>query len=305
MKVLVFINLLSGVADGSIYDFMRVFARAEDEIVLRYAGEGSNFDELLSDTAEFDAVVACGGDGTVASVLYATRNSGTPVLPFPAGTANLLTMNLRSPTEAPALAKLLREGKHLDFDLCEFECENYKRGYTIMAGCGYDATIMHMAAQNKKTLGAFAYFHAAFANPTPQCSQFTLWLDGKKVECKGVGVLCMNFSMIQGEISLARKDNSPRDGLLDVLVLATDTAWNLLPAFVGASLDKSGKAQESSNVLTYYQASEVRIEADPALMMQYDGEPLEAWTPLTCRILPSAATIIVSDECYEHFTEDK
>mgnify|MGYP000632891847 CR=1 FL=1 len=40
---------------------------------------------LLDDAASYDAVVASGGDGTVATVNYLLANTGVPVLPFPAG----------------------------------------------------------------------------------------------------------------------------------------------------------------------------------------------------------------------------
>ena len=300
MKLLVFANLSSGIADGAIYDFVRSFARAGDEVVLRFADRSSDFDELLSDAADFDAVVAAGGDGTVASVCYHLHDTGVPILPFPAGTANLLTQNIYSPVETPALAKLLREGHRVDFDMGELEFPQGKRGFSMMAGCGYDAAIMKDAQANKKRLGPFAYFHAAFSNPNPQVSQFTLDIDGEVVHTQGVGVLVVNFSKIQGDISLALK-NRPRDGMLDVIVLATDTAWNLLPTFLGASIDRSGKPLAESNVLSFFRGQTIRVQADPPLQCQYDGEPLNMETPFIARALPGSVRLIVGDSAYEEF----
>ena len=112
----------------------------------------------------------------------------------------------------------------------------------------------------------------------------------------------MNFSKIQGDISLALK-NRPRDGMLDVIVLATDTAWNLLPTFRGASIDRSGKPLVESNVLSFYRGREVHVQADPPLRCQYDGEPLDAYTPFTARALPGSVCLVVGDAAYEEFTE--
>ena len=39
-----------------------------------------------------DLMVVAGGDGTVASAAYLLAETGIPLLPFPAGTANLLAM---------------------------------------------------------------------------------------------------------------------------------------------------------------------------------------------------------------------
>jgi diacylglycerol kinase family enzyme len=37
----------------------------------------------------------------------------------------------------------------------------------------------------------------------------------------------------------------------------------------------------------------VRVTAEPALRMQYDGEVVEAQTPFTARVLPRAATLLL------------
>ena len=152
MKVLIINNLASGYREGSIYDFMRSFVEDGDEVCLRFRTKG------LPSTASrrcdsFDVVVASGGDGTIASVAYRLRNNRSPLLPYPAGTANLLSLNLLGPNEPHALAKLARSGKVLEFDMGEIGFDSKKRGFMIMAGAGYDAAIMESAAPNKKLFG--------------------------------------------------------------------------------------------------------------------------------------------------------
>lgn len=300
VKLLILNNLASGYGEGSIYDFVRSFARAEDEIVFRCADESTDFSKLLADAQDFDLVVAAGGDGTVTSVCYLLRNTGIPILPFPSGTANLLAQNIWSPTEPHALAKLAREGKTLDFDMGEIDFDNQQYGFSMMAGCGYDAAIMKDARSDKKRLGPAAYFKAAFSNPNPQISHFTIDVDGTTVEHDGVGVLFMNFSKIQFDISIA-KMNQPRDGMLDLLVLTTKSAWDLLPPVMGAAIDHSGTPLEQSDALKYYQGKEIKVTADPPLSVQYDGEPMALESPFIARALPGATHLIVSDEGYREF----
>ncbi|MFR7493301.1 MAG: diacylglycerol/lipid kinase family protein [Adlercreutzia sp.] len=103
MKLLIVNNLASGFRDGAIYDFMRAFASDGDEICVRCTDGNTDLADFLRDAENFDAVVAAGGDGTVASVAYLLAETGIPLLPFPAGTANLLAMNLASPAEPHAL----------------------------------------------------------------------------------------------------------------------------------------------------------------------------------------------------------
>ena len=169
-----------------------------------------------------------------------------------------------------------------------------------MAGAGYDATIMENAAPNKRLLGPMAYFLAAGTNILPQHSRITLTVDGKTVETEGLGVLLINFSKIQFDISVTHS-NQPRDGVLDVAVLKAKNAVELLPSVFAAMLDRDGNYPGRGEALDIYSGREIRVEADPSFEVQYDGEATKLTTPLTARILPGATRIIVSDECYSLF----
>ena len=301
MKLLVINNLASGYREGAIYDFVRSFALDGDEITLRCTDGTTDLRLFLHDAEEYDVVVASGGDGTVSAVTYLLAETGIPVLPFPAGTANLLAMNLASPSEPHALAQMTRAGTLLDFDMGEIELADGERmGFMIMAGAGYDATIMKGAAAGKKILGPMAYFTSAVANATPQHADFTLTIDGKVVKSSGVGVLIVNFSKIQFDLSVVH-ENQPRDGAFDVVVLNTKDAFGLLPALMACILDRSGEFPERSDALEIHRGTEITVDADPALLVQYDGEVTNLKTPFTVRMLPKAARLIVSDEAKKIF----
>lgn len=300
MKVLVIHNLLSGYGDGAIYDFIRTYIEDGDEISIRAFGGNTSFHSLLHDANDFDFVVACGGDGTIAAISYELRNTNIPILPFPAGTANLLALNLFSPNEPHALCKVVDEGLTLNFDIGEIENSDIKCGFTLMAGCGYDQTIMRDAKKHKQLLGDIAYFEAAFANPKPQVSHFKISIDDKLIECDGIGVVVANFSKIQFDLTVSDQ-NLPRDGMLNVVVLKTKNALELLPVFMAKVVDHTGELAKKMNSLELYRGREIHIDADPAMLLQYDGEATEIKTPLTLRCLPQATRFIVSEECIKEF----
>ena len=302
MKLLVINNLASGFGEGSVYDFIRSFARDGDEVCVRSTDGTTDVRDLLGDAEAFDAVVASGGDGTVATVSYRLANTGVPILPFPAGTANLLAANLASPMEPHALAKLVREERTLDFDLGEIEVDGHRVGFGIMAGAGYDAAIMHGAAPAKRLLGPMAYFSAALANPLPQTSRFKLDLDGEHVESEGLGILLVNFSKIQFDITVTH-DNEPRDGVFDVVVLKAQNAFELIPALLAGLLDRGGDFPDRTGSLEIHRAREVRVEADPPMEVQYDGEATNLTTPFTAHIMRRAARFFVSEEGWDLFAE--
>ena len=289
MKLLVLNNLASGYGEGAIYDFVRSFAADGDEVCLRSTDGTTALESLIADARDFDAVIASGGDGTVTTTAYSLASTGIPVMPFPAGTANLLALNLAAPNEPHALAKMLRAGITLDFDMAEIEFraddgESAKKGFGIMAGAGYDAMIMKGAQPSKRLLGPMAYFSAALANPLPPTSKITLTLDGETVEEEGLGILIVNFSKIQFDISVTNK-NSPRDGLLDIVVLKAGNAFGLLPALFARAIDHEGNFKDSPETIETFQAREVVVEADPPMQIQYDGEVAKATTPFAARIL--------------------
>ena len=280
MKLLVINNLSSGFGEGAVYDFVRSFMQDGDEACLRSTDGTTGVSTLLDDAASFDAVIASGGDGTVATVSYMLADSGIPVLPFPAGTANLLALNLASPMEPHALAKMVREGRTLDFDLGEIEVEGRKFGFGIMAGAGYDAAIMHGAEAGKRLFGPMAYLSAAIANPMPQKSHFILDLDGERLESDGLGILLVNFSKIQFDITVTH-DNEPRDGEFNVVVLKAKTAFELIPAVLAGLLDRGGDFPDRTGALEIHRARTVRVEADPPMEVQYDGEATRLMTPFS------------------------
>lgn len=303
MKLLVINNLTSGFGEGAIYDFIRAIIADGDEICIRSTDGTTDVGALLDHAETFDAVVASGGDGTVATVSYFLANTGIPILPFPAGTANLLALNLASPLEPHALAKLIREQRTLDFDLGEIEAAGKRFGFGIMAGAGYDATIMHGAESSKRLLGPMAYFSAALANPLPQTSHFTLTLDGKTIESEGLGILLVNFSKIQFDITVTH-ENAPRDGVFDVVILKAQNAFELIPAVVAGLLDRGGDFPDRTDSLELHRARRVHVEADPPMEVQYDGEVTPFTTPFSAHIMRHAARFFVSEEGYDLFLGD-
>lgn len=300
MKILIINNLSAGYRDGAIFDFIRALASTDNEIVLRSFTPATASRAQLRDAEQFDLVVASGGDGTVASIAYELRNTGIPVLPFPAGTSNALALNLFSPDEPHALAMLAHEGRVLDFDMGEIEAGGEKHGFSLVAGCGYDATIMDAAKDNKQLLGPMAYVQAAFANVNPQQARMKITANGKTVERDGVGVLISNFSKMQFDIALTH-ENLPRDGMLDVIILKTQNALGLIPSFITTLLDRGGGFPDRGDGVEIIRAPEVTVEANPSLLVQYDGEPSSLTTPFTARILPEATRYVVCQECYDHY----
>ena len=305
MRILVVVNTLSGGGDAGLYDYVRVLGTSGAEITLRFSDAETKLESLVCDAHSFDRVVAAGGDGTASAVCYALRDTGIPVLVYPAGTANLLAENLGMPVEPRHLADTTLNGQQVAFDLGELERPSLdgsapqRNGFAIMAGAGYDASIMVSAAPFKASMGAAAYLFAAVSNLTPTAAHFTVHLDGDAVVTDGIAVLIINFGKLQFDLPVAHGAD-PRDGLLQVAVIRTRNVVGLFPALI-ASL---AGAEEVPGI-DVYAAKCVDVVADPELPIQFDGEVAEAVTPFEARVLHHATTLLLPpDSPYAITPED-
>ena len=297
VKLLIINNLSSGYQDGAIYDYLRILASDGDELCLRCTDGTTPINSLLHDADSFDAIVAAGGDGTIAAISYELAYTEIPILPFPAGTGNLLATNLMSPLEPHSLVAMTKQMLTLDFDLGEIEAGGKTYGFGIMAGAGYDATIMHDAKPAKKTLGAIAYFQAAIANAMPQKSKIHLVIDGHTVESEGLGVLLVNFSRIQFDIPITHGADA-RDGEFEVVILKAENAFGLIPALVAGIMDRDGVHPDRTDSLEIHHGRTVAASADPPFQIQFDGELPNLTTPFKARVLDGAVRLIVTEATY-------
>lgn len=298
MRILVIVNPRSGGSDAGLYDFIRLLGVEGVEVVMRFATVDVPIESLLLDVKHFDRVVAAGGDGTVSAVLYGTRNTDVPVLAYPAGTANLLALNLGLPLDAPALAAIMLDGIPTKFDLGEIESVTednrvVSAGFTVMAGAGFDATIMESAQPLKPTFGAAAYLMAAIGNISPKGSDFELVLDGERIYTDGIAVLLINFGRLQFDIAVTHGWD-PQDGKLDIAVVRARNVADLIPSVFAAMLDRlGGEHRDRGPGIDVYSASLIEVIAEPRMRMQYDGEVAETSTPFVGRCLPGAATLML------------
>lgn len=297
MRVLVVVNTRAGGGDAGLYPFMRALGLDGAEVVLRFADDDHPLETLLVDASDFDRIVAAGGDGTLSVVCYETRDTGVPILAYPAGTANLLALNLGLPLDASSLAEVTLAGVPVTFDIGELEKQlpgsaPARSGFVVMAGAGFDADIMSAAQPFKASLGAAAYLLAAVSNLAPTVSEFELVLDGEHVHTDGIAVLLVNFGRIQFDLAVT-PGWDPRDGLFDVVVLRTRHVAGLIPVVFAAMLDRVGTFPDRTPSVDIYSAASVEVSAYPPLRMQADGDTLAALTPFAARVLPRATTLLV------------
>lgn len=296
MRVLTIVNTRAraGASDADLYDFLRVLGLEGCEIVLRFI-DGRPVEDLVADARDFDRVVAVGGDGTVSAIAYSLRNSGIPILAYPGGTANILSVAMGLPSEPRALARALLDSPVQPVDIGEmrFGIDGQRSiGFVNAAGAGFDAAIMQSAQSLKATLGPAAYLVAAVQNIAPTYSQFELDVDGERISSSGIAVLMVNFGRVTFDLPIT-STSDPVDGELEVVLLKGRTVPSLLPAVLSSLLQRVGQHVDPGQSLEVYRGKRVEVSAYPPLRMQSDGEVIEALTPFSAEVLPAAASFVV------------
>ncbi|WP_430396966.1 diacylglycerol/lipid kinase family protein [Ferrovibrio sp.] len=112
----------------------------------------------------YDAVVAAGGDGTIAEVANGLPKQGAaPLGIFPLGTANVLAAEIGLPLAPPAVMDAVLRGPARDIYPGFVESDGAgssktTRLFTIMAGVGFDAHVVaDLPIKLKRALGKGAY----------------------------------------------------------------------------------------------------------------------------------------------------
>ena len=113
----------------------------------------------------YDAVVVCGGDGTIFDVIQGLAGSSVPLGIIPYGTGNVLAQNLKVPGNPVAAARWILNSRPRPVPLGRIRCcapggqESWL--FAMAAGMGMHASLMSEARRSGKSrVGKAAYFVA-------------------------------------------------------------------------------------------------------------------------------------------------
>lgn len=236
------------------------------------------------------AVAAAGGDGTVAEALRGTAGTEVPVAILPCGTGNQLALNFRIPASLEGSVRVAVEGKVEAIDLGRVNGEHF----ALIAGAGLDADVMAGATAGlKNRLGFAAYLYSGLKHVmTPRPARFEIVADGEEVSVQATMVLLANVGQIgAGPLPLELRvapEVSFRDGLLDVCVYAPRN----LPEFARVLWKVARHRYAGDDQMLFFQARRVRVESDPPVAVQVDGEA-RGQTPIEADVVPLAGRVLV------------
>jgi diacylglycerol kinase (ATP) len=261
-----------GITDPLWYEVKK--SRHAPEYARRAAAQGA------------DVMFVWGGDGTVQRCIDAVAGTDAVVAILPAGTANLLAMNLQIPDD---LAEAVRVGLHGDRRRVDTGSVNGEH-FTVMAGAGFDARMISDADRGTKDkLGRLAYLYTGARNLSARRVKATVKVDGRRFfEGRVSCVLAGNVGKILGGVEVF-PEARPDDGLLQLGVVTAKDPAEWARTFARLTL---GRAEKSPFVEVTH-GKKFKVSFDRKLPYELDGSARPAVRELRIKVRPRSVRICV------------
>lgn len=236
----------------------------------------------------FDAVIACGGDGTAHYAIQELVGSETAFGILPLGGGNDLAKALGFKQEIRTMLSAWRAGRHRHIDLARVG----ERHYAGVAGVGFDSNVNRYANERVQRLpGVWRYLYAVFAElarfePLPAVVEF----DDRRFSGDVMFVVVANTQNYGGGLRIAPSARVD-DGLLDLVLVKRMPKLRLLghlPAVMRGTL-------QPSELVEFHQVRHVRIELDGPTELYGDGESLGP-LPREVEVAPRALKLLVPSD---------
>lgn len=231
-------------------------------------------------------LVAVGGDGTVSELATAAVAHGIPLGIVPAGSTNIIARELGVPRRVDTAVRLLF-GPHrlrwLDAGVCN------ERTFLHMAGAGFDSRFFALTNPRwKRRVGWPAYLPAAARALRLPAAQVRIRVDDQSFELVSPLVLIANGMSIIHPRLRVHNAFRPDDGWIDVMAVTATS-----PVAIARTLGRLALTQlHRSPYVVHVRATSVRLETDPVLPIQLDGDVVSE-TPATFEVRSRAVRLVV------------
>lgn len=245
--------------------------------------------EVLGDGSGCEFLILGGGDGSVSSVVDFLAHENVTLGLLPLGTANDFARTLEIPPDVEGACDAIANGKVVDVDL-GLAGDNYFVNVASV-GLGVGAT-QALTPWAKRNIGALAYPMAsirAFLAHEPFSARL-VFPDGdhEPVEHERLLQVAVGNGRFYGGGMVVSPDSGIDDNSLDVYAIKLGRRRDL---FGVARYLRSGDFIRNESV-SQYRTSRVRLETDPELSVNIDGE-LVATTPLEFHVARNALKVLV------------
>ena len=227
-----------------------------------------------------------GGDGTVQRCIDAVSGSDVALAILPAGTANLFATNLEIPQDIEQAVEIGLHGRRRKLDVGRLK----KERFGVMAGAGFDASMIHLAdGAMKDRFGRAAYVWTGVKSLREKPFKAKIQIDGSPwYDDAASCILVGNVGYLFGGVQVF-EDARPDDGRLDIGVVGAEglTQWarTLARTAVGHP--------ERSPFVRVTTARKIDVKLDRKVRYELDGGYRDKVKSFKVRVEPEAVTVCV------------
>lgn len=229
-------------------------------------------DIFLKNIDEKDAIVVCGGDGTLNKIVtyVIDNNINKPLLFIPGGTANVFNFENHLTTNINKIIKTLRTLNYTSLDIGYIKHQSKTNYFLMMLGIGFDSQSVNDTDINiKKIFGKTSYLFSGLKNIiTYKSKQLNIILENDTILHDIHSIIITNGRFYGGNIKLF-PEAKMNDGFLDVYAFSSPNNIILLKDIIDIAYGNINKN------IKYFKIKNIKITSKNNNMpFQIDGECL-------------------------------
>ncbi|MBP7243085.1 lipid kinase [Amaricoccus sp.] len=256
-------------------------------VVETFSGPDEIGTDILRRAGEVDAIVVCGGDGTLMRAAPAMVKCGLPLGILPMGTANDLARTLHIPDDVAAAAEVIAHGRLRAVDLGSVNDHLFFNVASI--GLSVDLT-RELTPALKRRWGRLGYALAGM-RVLARARRFSAWIhEGDSRFRTRTLQIAVGNGRHYGGGAVVEETAEIDDGHLDLYSLAMRNVWKLA---LGVRTFRSGAHGAWTDVQTA-RGVEFDIETRRPMPVNADGEIVTS-TPAHFRVHPRAIRVFAPE----------
>lgn len=252
-------------------------------IETREPGDAIRFSKAAIESG-YRKILGIGGDGTVNEIVngiysqVAVKPNDVVFAFIPVGTGNDWVKTIGIPTDYTGAARTIKTGNYFyqDVGIASYQTPEgtEKRYFVNIAGMGYDAFVTKTTnekTQGGKNKGKFSYLMSLFTCLLKYShTKVKVTLDNKEIIEDTMFSLNVGICKYNGNGMMQVPNAVPDDGILDITLFHNLTKWEVI--------QNTSKLYDGSFVsnpkISLHTAYSVKVESEPAIMLETDGESL-------------------------------
>ncbi len=289
-RILFIINPISGThtKESLVKLFDEVLDKARYTWEVAYTEHAGHAVDIAADAAkaEFDVVVAVGGDGTINEIARSLVHTNTALGVIPYGSGNGLARHLEIPIDSKKALQIINNGFEEVIDYGKINGTSF----FCTCGVGFDAFVSLKFAESGKR-GPLTYLEKTLQeslNYKPET--YELETEDGTEKHKAFLIACGNASQY-GNNAYITPNATITDGLLDVTILEPFTVLDV-PSLAFQLFNKT--IDQNSRIKTF-RCKSLRIHRNTEGAVHFDGDPMITGKDIFVEVITQGLKMIVPE----------